>query len=279
MPGNRARARELAKRNRLLVRQEKLAAKDVAAIIRAIARQIAERYSYGSEEAMLRIVDDQQAAIAKKLEYRLLQTAMIFGVMTLEAIEKASAKSYYPNIPIGLGPVRGRDEAPIEIKGAREIFENAVRAWVITHALDRATTITGTIRAAVAAVLAEGFADGLGEAGTVKIIREKIGRRLSATNAARIARTEMHTAMNIGADEAARSTGLDMVKEWASAEDSRVRKSHAEADGQEVAEDDPFHVGSARLMFPGDPAGPAKEIINCRCAVLHHPVIGGEIIR
>ena len=83
----------------------------------------------------------------------------------------------------------------------------------------------------------------------------------------------------IGADEAARSTGLEMIKEWASAEDSRTRPSHAEADGDEVPLDEPFVVGDARLMVPGDPSGPAKEIINCRCAILHHPVIGGEVIR
>jgi hypothetical protein len=31
--------------------------------------------------------------------------------------------------------------------------------------------------------------------------------------------------------------------------------------------DEKFKVGDAELMFPGDPEGPADEVINCRCAV------------
>lgn len=70
-----------------------------------------------------------------------------------------------------------------------------------------------------------------------------------------------------------------MIKEWASAEDSRTRPSHAAADGDEVPLDEPFSVGGELLMVPGDPRGSAKNVANCRCSILHHPVIGGEVIR
>lgn len=54
-------------------------------------------------------------------------------------------------------------------------------------------------------------------------------------------------------------------KRWRSRHDDRVRSSHREADGQAVALDDPFRVGGAELMYPGDPKGPAGEVLNCRC--------------
>jgi uncharacterized protein with gpF-like domain len=127
-------------------------------------------------------------------------------------------------------------------------------------------------------VLLQGQEEGVGEAAMARAIQER-ARHLSRTNAARIARTEMHTASTIGSDEAARSTGLQMVKEWAAAEDRRTRFSHAVADGDEVPLDEPFVVGTDRLMVPGDPTGSAREIINCRCQALHHPVIGGKVIR
>lgn len=282
------RQRELLKQNRLLVRQEALAERDVAKVIRAMADDLAARLTYGDVEAMLQIVDEHRPAMAAVLEKRLHQTALIFGGRTLDRITANLPKSYYAGLAPGTGPVRGRDEFPrdglhrflgMEGKDAREVFEGTILQWVRLHALQRATSVMGTLKEAVRSVLVESFGDGTGEAGTVKLIRERIGRTLSASSAARIARTEMHTASTIGADEAARSTGLEMIKEWASAEDSRTRPSHAEADGDEVPLDEPFVVGEARLMVPGDPSGPAKEIINCRCAILHHPVIGGEVIR
>lgn len=282
------RQRELRKQNRLLVRQEGIATREIAKVIRAMAEDVATRISYGDEQASLQIVDEHRPAMAATLEKHLLQTALIFGGRTLERIAANLPKSYYGTLADGTGPVRGRDEFPLdgvlrtlgmEGKDAREVFESSILLWVRRHALKRATTIMGTLKREVRKVLVESFADGTGEAGTVKLIRERIGGALSASSAARIARTEMHTASTIGADQAARSTGLEMIKEWASAEDGRTRPSHAEADGSEVGIDEPFSVGNALLMVPGDPAGPPGEIINCRCAILHHPVIGGVVIR
>jgi len=281
--------RELVKQNRLLVRQEGLAEADLKQILKAMAATIADRYHYGGEDAALQIVEDHRPLIAAALEKRLHQTALIFGGRTLERLTDL-AKSYYPGLAPGVGPVRGGVEDLVEFprdglnrfleeKGAQEIFESTIRRWVSFHALDRAVTITRTLKEAVRKVLHDSFADGTGEAGTAKLIRESIGNRLSQTNAARIARTEMHTASTIGSDEAARSTGLELVKTWQSAEDARTRPSHSAADGQEVGIDEPFDVGGESLMVPGDPSGSAAEIVNCRCAVLHYPVIGGEVIR
>jgi len=57
--------------------------------------------------------------------------------------------------------------------------------------------------------------------------------------------------------------------------DGRTRDSHLAAHGQVVDVDKPFEVGGAELMHPHDPAGPAKETINCRCrSVTIHPDIG-----
>lgn len=278
------RQRELRKQNRLLVRQERLCERDIAKLIKVISDEIARRWSPGSVDAMLQFVDSHQPIIAAVLGSHIFRTALIFGERTLERIGDL-AKSYYP-VPPGTGPVRGdpgdmRETGLqwIEAKGFREIFEGAIRSWTGLHALDRATTITGTLKEAVRSILIGAQEDGIGEAGVAQLIRLRIGRTLSSSSAARIARTEMHTAAMVGNDEAARSTALNMVKEWGAAEDRRTRQSHAIADGQERPMDVPFDVGLAKLMFPGDPTGPAREIINCRCIVLHHPVIGGVVMK
>jgi hypothetical protein len=254
------------------VRQERIAERALTKAIKAMVDDLANRYSIASEAANLQIVSDHQPAIADALTKTLKQTALIFGGRTLDRLEVIMGKGYAPGLSRAAG-------AGMEIKSAREIFEQATIQWALAHGLARAVTVTGTLKGAVRRVIAAALADGLGEAGAVAAIRERIGKVLSRTNAARIARTEMHTASTIGSDMAARSTGLDMIKEWMAAEDNRTRASHADADGQEVPLDEAFQVGSSNLMVPGDPNGPAGEVINCRCAVLHHPVIGGEVIR
>ena len=54
---------------------------------------------------------------------------------------------------------------------------------------------------------------------------------------------------------------------WRTQGDDRVRPAHADAEGQEVAANEPFVVGGEELLCPGDPAGSDENIIGCRCWV------------
>lgn len=92
-----------------------------------------------------------------------------------------------------------------------------------------------------------------------------------------IARTEVIAANNAGQRDAARiiagATGHDVstvVKQWLATSDERTRETHAAVNGVQVLGlDAPFSVGAASLQQPGDPYGPAREVVNCRCTVLH----------
>lgn len=63
-------------------------------------------------------------------------------------------------------------------------------------------------------------------------------------------------------------------KVWISTQDQRTRPTHVAADKQRTLLTEPFTVGGAKLLFPGDPRGPAQEVIQCRCSVL--PITLGE---
>jgi hypothetical protein len=82
-----------------------------------------------------------------------------------------------------------------------------------------------------------------------------------------VARTESMGALNSSRFDAfkavAEETGTAMEKVWLSTIDDRTRDTHDEADGQRVPVTDPFVVGGAAIDFPGDPAGPAEEVIQC----------------
>ena len=87
-------------------------------------------------------------------------------------------------------------------------------------------------------------------------------------NAVRIARTEGHRIqVQSGMDACykAKEKGADVVKQWDSTLDGATRPSHQKVDGEIKELDEKFSNG---LMFPGDPAGGAAEVCNCRCALL-----------
>lgn len=60
-----------------------------------------------------------------------------------------------------------------------------------------------------------------------------------------------------------------LKREWNTAIDERVRDSHSTMSGQEVVGiDEPFISGLGnQLLYPGDPAAPAEDTVQCRCAV------------
>lgn len=90
-----------------------------------------------------------------------------------------------------------------------------------------------------------------------------------------ITRTEALRTMHEGQfqmyQQAIASGKLDaerVTRKWVAARDKRVRDTHRKMNGQEVKGMDPFHSPrGATLRFPGDPTAPARETINCRCAV------------
>jgi SPP1 gp7 family putative phage head morphogenesis protein len=87
---------------------------------------------------------------------------------------------------------------------------------------------------------------------------------LSKYEALRIAQTETGAAYGYSRYEAMTGVGITR-RRWLTSGNANVRPTHEAANGQVRAIDEPFSVGGASLMFPGDPSGPPEEIINCHC--------------
>lgn len=127
--------------------------------------------------------------------------------------------------------------------------------------------ISEDVVAGVEEAVREGFAQG--EA--IDAIAERIDEtyRFAVDGRSRtIARTEVIGSSNAGALEGMSRNGAER-KEWLSSKDGDVRDTHQELDGQAVEVKGSFITFTgARLAFPGDPAAPAAEIVNCRCTVI-----------
>lgn len=133
----------------------------------------------------------------------------------------------------------------------------------------RARAIGATTNGIVNATLAQAVDTGLGNEAAARLLRDSIADgAVSLARARMIARTEMGAAANAGLLAGADAHGAKVKRKWACIEDERVRATHFEANDQEIEPGGRFHVGNAFLEYPGDPKGPAKEIINCRCTML-----------
>ena len=126
-------------------------------------------------------------------------------------------------------------------------------------------------------VLSQTVSEGLGAYETATRIRKGLieeGIKYNQWRALRIARTEIMTASNIGSMEGAKATGEALEKFWIATYDSRTRDTHLAVEAQNPKMmNETFQVGAYQMQHPGDPAGGAEEVINCRCAIAYN-VIG-----
>lgn len=118
------------------------------------------------------------------------------------------------------------------------------------------------------------LSDGANQGESIPKLAARVDEILSMTKTERwpnratvVARSEVIGALNAGRHDAfgavAEVTGEVYEKMWVTCLDRRTRATHRTADGQRVSVASPFVVGGASLMHPGDPTGPAREVIQC----------------
>lgn len=90
-----------------------------------------------------------------------------------------------------------------------------------------------------------------------------------------IGRTEAMRAVNQGNEETYRQAIADgtiraeqLSREWRTRLDGRERRTHMFLNGQKRSWGETWVTENGELRYPGDPRAPAKEVIQCRCAIL-----------
>lgn len=250
MKRTRRQASEAGRITRLMAAHERALERDLSRILDSVARRIAQQYRQNQSTSE---VENLAGMMLRPLVARLVHTAREAGrgLWMLDQPKQA----------------RG-----LEVKFNRlEQFEQAIVAWLTNHALRRARRLTEHTRTVIRRVILRADEEGVGTEAIARRIQSRVGGEFGRRRARVIARTETHTAAMVGQEEAAKASGIPFEREWLSTEDARVRASHAAANGQRRPPDVAFSVGGSRLMFPGDPSGPAREVINCRCVLLYHP--------
>lgn len=165
---------------------------------------------------------------------------------------------------------------PLETKGFG--FNDQWVAFILNYLSQFLTqkitfSVNETTRQKLYDVLSEGIANGTG---INDIVRELEELPFTKTQAARITRTEINRAANVGTMAAVDTSEYEMNKEWISDNDYRVRgrnpKDHADhwkLNGQVIDFEERFKDPKSGdlLRFPGDPEASAASTVNCRCSI------------
>lgn len=234
---------------------------------RIIARQINEDIKAAAKAAAEKnTVDDMAEAAALEIDQRrplwipvyrrvYLPTVANFGTRVLDGLKSSLAHE-------------------IKQVSLDNLWFGTVSDYLATFGGEKIVGITNTTKKKIRKAIQTGVAAGE----TVRQIELRIAAASPAAvtraRAHAIARTEITAASSLGSEAAAEITGLALERVWLATPGARTRESHAAADGQRVAMKVAFTVGGAELMYPGDAAAPAAEIVNCRCVVAYEEIGG-----
>jgi uncharacterized protein with gpF-like domain len=108
-------------------------------------------------------------------------------------------------------------------------------------------------------------------------IMQAIGKNLKdpgpfksiARRAETITRTELARVQNMASSKRLaqiKQTVPEMMHQWLWSGNPNGRPEHMVVHGQVRKVGEPFDVGGEKLMYPGDPAGSAANVINCGCS-------------
>jgi len=156
-----------------------------------------------------------------------------------------------------------------QLGGTKASFETLANGFIARSALYRSSIINQTTLEAIADAIRKGQEEGLGQNEIAKLIRDSVGGAIANYRARTIARTEIHNAATYASQLAAEQSERPLIREWVSAEDSRARPAHAEANGQQRELFTPFEIDGELIQRPGE--GSPENAINCRCTLMYIP--------
>lgn len=213
-----------------------------------------------SEQSMILEADDNFLEYARVLE---LHTPWMTEIY--ETIYKSTADEMYPLVQEGalLKSYNRRERKDLT---QEELYRQYIDDWLKVHGGAKITQINQTTMQEIRAVLVD--------ADTAEQVRAALNRYFNqniADRALRIAWTETSTATNVGSLQCVRAVASrESSKIWRTLQDAQVRDSHAMMESQPVDTlKDRFRVPSKfgwdMMECPGDPAGSAANVVNCRC--------------
>lgn len=236
-----------------------------------------QKFDKRFKEKIAKVFSDEENLLIKTIQREGIDS--VFNVLnnTGQTWELAYGELYKEVIPAF---VKLQLLAPLNKTQFDNFLDIAVNSFIDKNVGRKITFVTNTTKYKVSKIVDKAKAEALTIAETqdiiynfdqFKLLEEQLTikgikdtyQSFSAGRALMIARTEVGSASSYGQFEGGRLSGASK-KIWNTAKDPEVRASHQPLDGQEVDLNDKF---SNDLMYPLDPLGAGKEVINCRCSL------------
>jgi hypothetical protein len=216
-----------------------------------------------------RVMEDEGEAFARAIEE---EDFPVSAFVKTDEMQEALTALWSDVIPFFARQTLLEIEAMKQAEEMEDEWLRLVRRFVETDGGVMIAGIRQTTLKIVRAIVDEGIVEGWGFRKIASELRKQWGE-ISRVRSERIVRTESVRASSYGASESAKAArdrfGLELEKVWVSVEDDRTRASHVALNGTAVPIDGFFDVEGHPAQYPGDPALPPEQSIQCRCALIH----------
>jgi HK97 family phage portal protein len=235
----------------------------------AAARTLEARW----ERAMQRLFTRQEESTVARLtgkrgrqllrEGRSADASEVFDEQFWAAETRQVAEDLYEQVVVTAGT---------QLAARFEIDFDLATPWVEEFIALRSNQLAGGVTQTTYEAIQRELTEGVSKGESIDDLAERIRslfRQTYAKRAETVARTEVISAYNGATAAGGAALPADVVagQEWISTRDGRTRSAHASVDGQVVPIGATFTVGGQALAYPGDPAGGAKNTVNCRCTL------------
>ena len=167
----------------------------------------------------------------------------------------------------GIFAKEGQDALDEIGAGEFNVTDPYVKKFISNQSINFSKKVNETTEIQIKEAIAKGIENNA-TTGDIAAAIDGIFDTATTSRAKMIAETEVTKATN-GSRGLAWDTSPDVTgKEWITLLDGNERDDHNAADGQKVGKNQPFEVGGEYLEYPGDPAGSAANVINCRCRMI-----------
>lgn len=249
LPDRNARRREWLAKRRLQHGFSRAAVPRLKSEFHRVAKAASELYA--KEQSIDPALREHVENLTKIVAPTLVATAMAFGQRAQRMLKKAEVQF-------------------VETKDTEEELQARVAIFAKTRSRTAMARVANTTKKQINRAIEQGIKDGDSRDDIAQDIVDRTGGLVGEARARVIADTEVHSAANAGELESIKLLDVPLKKEWMSMNDELVRDDHAEANGEEVSLDDSFEVGSDKLAYPGDPAAPPSQTVNCRCIMVYN---------